>query len=75
MPENRLDNVSTAVSPTGAPVVPTKAVPWIVAVVGVAAVAMQVLPAHTIGYKIAAGLVALGALFGIASPGLRTRPE
>ncbi len=63
--------VVPAPSPTGAPMVPTKAVPWLVALIGVAAVAMQALPDNTIGYKVAAAIVAFGTLFGIASPGLR----
>jgi hypothetical protein len=69
---NRIDPTA-APSPTGIPIVSPKVVPWILAVVGIAAVAMQALPEHTIGYKVAAGIVALGALFGVASPGLRTK--
>lgn len=72
MPElNRIDNLTPATSPTGAPMVSPKVVPWIIALVGAAGVAMASLPEHTLGYKIAAGIVALGGLFGIVSPGLR----
>jgi hypothetical protein len=61
----------TTNSPTGVPVIPPKVVPWLAALVGVAGVAMQFLPAHTIGFKLAAGIVSLGGLVGIASPGIR----
>lgn len=59
------------VSPTGTPIVSPKVVPWLAALVGAAGVAVASLPPHTIGYKIAAGIVAFGALFGVVSPGLR----
>jgi hypothetical protein len=58
-------------SPTGAPVVPPAIVPWLVGLVGLAAVGAQTLPPHTLGAKVCAGIVALGGVLGLASPGLR----
>lgn len=69
--ENRIERVSAAISPTGAPMLPAKAVPWLVALVGVAGVAAQVLPEHTVAHKIALAVMGFGALLGIASPGWR----
>lgn len=66
--------VAPATASNGVPVLATKAVPWVAAVVGAAAIAMTVLPEHTLGYKIAAAVVAFGTLLGIASPGLRKAP-
>ncbi len=72
MPEiNRIDNLSTAPSPTGQPVLPVKVVPWLAAVVGAAGIGLTLLPSHTLGYKICGLVVAFGGLIGIASPGLR----
>lgn len=71
MADNRLDNVTTAPSPTGTPILPPKAVPWLVALVGLASVGVATLPDYTVGHKVAMVIVGLGALFGIASPGLR----
>ncbi len=68
----KMDPINAPVpSPTGTPVLSTKFVPWMVGIVGLAGVALTVLPEHTIGYKIALGVVALGSLLGIASPGMR----
>lgn len=70
---NDSDGVATvAVSPTGAPVIPPTAVPWLVGLVGLATVATQTLPPHTIAFKVASIVVGLGSIFGLASPGLRT---
>jgi len=71
MSENRIENVSAARSPTGTPVLPVWAVPWLVALVGVAGVAANVLPAHTVAAKVALAIVSLGAALGLASPGMR----
>lgn len=71
--EGRAIYTPPAASPTGIPFLPPKAVPWVVAVVGIAGVLSGVLPEHTIGDRIAEGVVWLGALLGIASPGLRRR--
>lgn len=61
------------VEPTQAPsssFIPKQAVPWITAIVGLAATGFVTLPEHTVAYKVCAVLVALGSVLGIASPGL-----
>lgn len=58
-------------SPTGLPYIPPKVVPWVAAAIAAAGIATQFLPAHTIGFKVAAGIVALGGVLGIVSPGAR----
>jgi hypothetical protein len=60
-----------AVSPTGTPVIPQVAVRVAAAVVGIAGVLMTTLPPHTVGFRLCAGIVALGTMLGIASPGVR----
>lgn len=58
-------------SPTGNPLLPPKAVPFLIVLVLLAEGLAQVLPQHTIGAKIAHGVAALGTVLGLASPGLR----
>lgn len=70
MPENRIDPTA-APSPTGTPVLPARFVPILVALGAIAIAVQQFAPAHTTAYKIAAGALAVLALFGLASPGLR----
>lgn len=66
----RIDPLA-APSPTGRPVIPPRFVPWIVALVCIAEGLAQILPAHTVGARLAQGAVALAAAVGIASPGWR----
>lgn len=74
MPNNRIDPTAAPTSPTGQPILPPKAVPWLIALVGAAWTATEVLPPHTIAYKVAWGIAGIGALLGIASPGMRRKP-
>ena len=61
------------VSPTGAPLIPPAYVPYAAAAVAGAAVVQQVAePGSTPGI-IASVLLAIGAVLGIASPGMRKR--
>lgn len=59
------------VSPTGAPMLPPRLVPWLAALVGLAAILSQSLPPHTAASKVAAVIAGLGGVLGVASPGLR----
>lgn len=61
-------------SPTGTPLLPPAVVPWLAALVAAAYATMLLAPEHTIAFKIAGGIVAFGALLGIASPGIRRGP-
>lgn len=65
--------IAKEASPTGVPVLPPAAVPWLVGLVGLATVATQTLPEHTVAFKVASLIVGLGGLFGLASPGLRRK--
>lgn len=65
--------VSDPVSPTGTPLLPTSAVPFLVGLVALATGLTSVLPPHTIGFKVATFVVGLGSLFGLASPGWRRK--
>ncbi len=76
MSDNRIEPVTPAmnpvpISPTGSPLFSPKVVPYLVAVGGVAYTLTQVLPAHTVAFKVAGGVVALLGLLGVASPGWR----
>lgn len=62
-----------APSPTGVPVIPPKAVPYLVGLVGLAAALSQSLPPESIVAKIANIVALLGGVFGLASPGLRKK--
>lgn len=61
------------VSPTGQPVLPTAYVPYAAAVVAGAAVVQQMAEPGSVVAVVAAVLVAVGAVLGIASPGLRRK--
>jgi hypothetical protein len=69
------DETTPAVSPTGTPLVPTKAVPWILIVVAVAGAVVGLpemgvaIPAIVLAGAKVVGVI--GAALGIASPGLR----
>lgn len=70
------ENKPPDVSPTGTPVLPTKAVPYALYAVGVAAAVtmapdMGILLFPAIAISAAKFVVLLGTLFGIASPGQR----
>jgi hypothetical protein len=54
-----------------APIVGQNVVKGVATLVGIAGVLMGTLPPHTIAWKVCAGVVALGAFFGIVSPGVR----
>lgn len=78
MPENRIDpTAAPAVSPTGAPLIPVKAVPYVVAAITVLGTvgALPTMGISLIPVAICNGCLAaaaiLGALAGVASPGLR----
>jgi hypothetical protein len=60
-------------SPTGAPVIPTGLVPWLVGVVAVAGALSEVLPEHTIAAHVCRGIFFIGTALGLASPGLRKK--
>lgn len=70
MAENRIDPTAapSSPSPTGTPIVPTKAIPWL-AVVGSALLALQA----SINMPPVANSIITGALFilGVVSPGWR----
>lgn len=85
MPDNRIDNTTVAnaetnarlapVSPTGTPLIPPKAVPWLTLVAGLAGI-LAALPAFGVALPpvvvgISTAVVAILAGLGIASPGLR----
>lgn len=71
---NRItEATSLAISPTGTPTLPPKAVPWALAIgsIAYAVSAGGLLPAHTIGAKVAAIISGVAMLLGLVSPGLR----
>ena len=53
--------------------IPSKALPWIAGLVGLAGVGLGVFPEHTIAFKVCAGIMGAGVVLGIASPGMRKR--
>ena len=63
------------VSPTGAPVISPKVVPYLAGLVAVAAAVAakmpDIVPSSELDQQIAGIIVALGTIFGIASPGWR----
>jgi hypothetical protein len=64
------------VSPTGKAVIPPALVPWVAALVTLAAGYQQLAPEFGISHptvvgKLAGLVLGLGALFGVLSPGLR----
>jgi hypothetical protein len=71
---NDQEGTAITVSPTGAPVLPPVIVPWLVGLVGLAGLGAQLLPPNTIAAHVCAGIFSLGALLGLASPGLRRAP-
>ncbi len=58
-------------SPTGTPILPPAAIPYLVGVAGIAATAETVLPPHTVAAHVARFVLLLMSVLGIASPGLR----
>lgn len=68
-----LNNDQTAVSPTGLPAIPPKAVPWLTALVAAALVSARAFPVgHPV--QVAADAVTdVAVLFGLASPGWRRK--
>lgn len=60
-------------SPTGQPLLSPKLVPYLIVAIAVAEAVAQSVPPGTLAAKIAHGFVTLGALLGLASPGLRRR--
>lgn len=64
----------TPPSPTGRPVIPPAAVPWLMVAMGIGGGLVATLPEHTVGYKVALGVtIGLGPLLAMASPGLRRK--
>ena len=62
------------VSPTGKPIIPPWVAPIGAGVAGLAQVLVQVLPSHTIAWKVCSLIAGLAAAAGWLSPGARTRP-
>jgi hypothetical protein len=60
-------------SPTGTPLLPPKAVPWVALLVGLAATGAAIFPADSVAGKVCTVLVGLGGVLGVASPGLRRK--
>ena len=64
-------------SPTGTPVIPPKAVPFLAILIAIAAAvaekAPDLFPSTDLDQTIARLIVTAGAIFGIVSPGLRKR--
>ena len=71
MSDNTNSPTSSSASPTGLPVIPPVFVPPLVALIGLAGVGSQMLPPHTIAFKVSSIILALGTALGLASPGLR----
>lgn len=71
-PEVAMSEETPVVSPTGKPVVDSQLVIKVAtALVGVAAIVTQMVPPHTIAFKVASAVIAFGAMFGIMSQGVR----
>lgn len=71
LPAPPLNTDSEAVvSPTGTPIIPPAAVPYIAGVVGIAGVVHEAVPNPTV-QLVTAIILAVGAVLGIASPGWR----
>lgn len=65
------DKQTAPISPTGAPVLSPKFVPWLALAVGVAALLPMVPGLPPVVATVCGVVVALGAALGIASPGVR----
>lgn len=61
-------------SPTGKPLIPPAVVPWLALLGVVAEVVSYAVPPHTVAAQVAAKVVSVMALLGLASPGWRRRP-
>lgn len=72
LPAPPLNNDSEGVSPTGAPVIPPKAVPYVVGVVATAGVLHEMVSNPTV-QLVTAIVLAVGVALGVASPGLRRK--
>lgn len=70
----RLASVTSAVSPTGTPLLPPGIAPWATVIVALAALAPLIPGIPAIVITICSIVVAIGAAVGIASPGLRRAP-
>lgn len=63
-------------SPTGTPLIPPRAVPFISAGLVIAGALAQVVPQQTVAGRVLSLITSiLGPLFGVLSPGLRKKPE
>jgi hypothetical protein len=72
VPPQALPTAQLAASPTGLPMLPPKAVPWVGAALACLAAIVPFVPSHTLYAQFAPlGISLLGGLLGIASPGLR----
>lgn len=63
-----------AESPTGKPVIPPALMPYVAGIVAVALVGAQTFPEHTIAARICTGIVMVGSVLGLVSPGWRRKP-
>jgi hypothetical protein len=55
------------------PLIPPKVVPWLAAIGAIAMSVQATVPEHTVGWKVASGVVSALALIGIISPGWRKK--
>ena len=53
--------------------IPPKVLPWAAAIVGLAGIGVGLFPQETIAFKVCAGIMGVGVVLGIASPGMRKR--
>lgn len=68
---NRIDNVTPAPSPTGTPVIPPVAIPWVSGVLAIAISLAAIIPSHTVGFKLVVGVGGLCAFLLGIGPGWR----
>lgn len=61
-------------SPTGKPLLPPSAVPYLAALGAILLALTQVLPPDTVAAKVLTVVVQIMGLFGLVSPGLRRAP-
>lgn len=62
-------------SPTGTPVIPPWLMPYITAAASLVALGATALPANTLVQHACAAILPFLALIGMASPGLRQKPQ
>lgn len=67
-------SVATSTSPTGVPVIPPKAVPWIAVASAFVAALAETLPEHTVVGRAAAFVMRVSPIIAMLLPGWRTQP-